>query len=112
MKTQDEILEDWSKLLLAAFELEGVEVDVNAVLSLAGVAAHSIVRPAAPLTTFIAGYAAGIAAGTAQSAEPAAMAAAMELARKLAAKYPRGEGTPDGTGPAATDTAPVVDSTE
>ncbi len=84
MKTQDQILEEWSKLLLAAFELEGVDVDVNAVLSLAGVAAHSIVRPAAPLTTFVAGYAAGQAAASGRTAEPAAMAAAIELARKLA----------------------------
>lgn len=84
MKTQDQILEEWSRLLLAAFELEGVDVDVSAVLSLAGVAAHSIVRPAAPLTTFIAGYAAGQAAASGQATEPAAMTSAIELARKLA----------------------------
>nr|WP_274707845.1 DUF6457 domain-containing protein [Arthrobacter sp. H16F315] len=28
--------------------MDGVEIDINEVLSLAGVAAHSVVRPAAP----------------------------------------------------------------
>ena len=59
MKSQDETLEEWCRALLQAYELEDVQVDVNAILSLAGVAAHSVVRPAAPLTTFIAGFAAG-----------------------------------------------------
>ncbi|MCE3294197.1 MAG: molybdopterin-guanine dinucleotide biosynthesis protein, partial [Arthrobacter sp.] len=49
MKSQDETLEEWCRLLLRAFELEDVQVDVNEVLSLAGVAAHSVVRPAAAI---------------------------------------------------------------
>lgn len=59
---QDEILRDWCTRLLAAHEIDDLEVDIHAVLGLAGRAAHSILRPAAPLTTFIAGYAAGQAA--------------------------------------------------
>ena len=58
-------------------------VDIEAVLSLAGVAAHAVVRPAAPLTTYVVGYAAGLAvaagadpaAAFTQSAEAAAAAA-------------------------------------
>ena len=38
-------------------------VDVRAVLDLARVAAHEVDRPAAPLTTFLVGYAAGQASG-------------------------------------------------
>ena len=67
MKSQDETLEDWCRALLQALELEDVEIDVNEVLALAGVAAHSVVRPAAPLTTFIAGFAAGLASGSGQA---------------------------------------------
>ena len=67
MKSQDETLEDWCRALLQALELEGVEIDVSEVLALAGVAAHSVVRPAAPLTTFIAGYAAGLASRPGQA---------------------------------------------
>ena len=67
MKSQDETLEDWCRALLQALELEDVEMDINEVLALAGVAAHSVVRPAAPLTTFIAGFAAGLASGSGQA---------------------------------------------
>ena len=72
---------------MQAFELEGVEVDINEVLSVAGVAAHSVVRPAAPLTTFIAGYAAGMARGIGQAADDTAMSAALDLARQVAKQY-------------------------
>ena len=87
VKSQEETLEEWCRTLLQAFELEGVEVDVNEVLAVAGVAAHSVVRPAAPLTTFIAGYAAGMARGIGQASDDASMNAALELARKVSKEY-------------------------
>lgn len=87
MKSQDETLEDWCRALLQAYELEDVEVDVNEVLALAGVAAHSVVRPAAPLTTFIAGFAAGMASGSGQAPDAVSMQAAMGVARALAQDY-------------------------
>ncbi|MFJ4170143.1 NTP transferase domain-containing protein [Paenarthrobacter sp. NPDC089714] len=87
VKSQDETLEEWCRTLLQAFELEGVDVDVNEILAVAGVAAHSVVRPAAPLTTFIAGYAAGMARGIGQANDDAAMAAALDLARQVAKQY-------------------------
>lgn len=91
MKSQDETLEDWCRALLQALELDGVEVDVNEVLALAGVAAHSVVRPAAPLTTFIAGFAAGLASGSGQATDAVSMRAAMAVARKLATDYAANE---------------------
>lgn len=87
VKSQEETLEEWCRTLLQAFELEGVEVDINEVLAVAGVAAHSVVRPAAPLTTFIAGYAAGMARGIGQASDDASMNAALALARKIAKEY-------------------------
>ncbi|WP_246036487.1 NTP transferase domain-containing protein [Sinomonas susongensis] len=78
----DEILRAWCAELVEAFELDGLEVDIDAVLGLAGVAAHGVVRPAAPLTTFIAAYAAGFAAGSGQAGEKTAMESAIDLARK------------------------------
>ncbi|CEA09839.1 hypothetical protein BN1051_03213 [Arthrobacter saudimassiliensis] len=80
MASQEEQLEAWSARLLRALELEGTPVDVGAVLKLAADAAHSVVRPAAPLTTFIAGYAAGVAVGSAQAPDAVAMRAAMRAA--------------------------------
>lgn len=85
LENQDEILQAWTQKLLDAFEIGDIDVDVHAVLNAAGVAAHSIVRPAAPLTTFIAGLAAGIAAGSGQAPEAVTMKAALGLAKKLAA---------------------------
>ena len=57
-------LTDWSDRLSAALGIEGVEVDIDAVLALAGTAAHAIMRPAAPVTTYLVGYAAGVAAAS------------------------------------------------
>lgn len=103
MKSQDETLEEWCRALLQAFELEGVEVDVNEVLAVAGVAAHSVVRPAAPLATFIAGYAAGMARGIGQADDDAAMAAALNLARQVAKQYADPEAAKETSGGTGTE---------
>jgi hypothetical protein len=58
-------LDAWWATLTQALGLESVPADRDAILGLAGEAAHAIVRPAAPITTFLAGYAAGRAGGTA-----------------------------------------------
>lgn len=58
-------LERWAADLRTALGLDpSVVVDVTAVLDLARVAAHAVDRPAAPLTTYLVGYAAGRAAAT------------------------------------------------
>jgi hypothetical protein len=72
----DKALDAWWATLTQALGLEDVPADRAAVLDLAGDAAHAIVRPAAPLTTFLAGYAAGLAGGSA-----ADVASALERAR-------------------------------
>ena len=63
----DAILKAWCAELVARLGLDGVEVDVDAVLSLAGQVAHAVVRPAAPLTAFVVGYAAGLQVGGAKA---------------------------------------------
>lgn len=82
MGTQQQELEDWTQRLLRAFELDGTQVDINAVLDLAAAAAHNVVRPAAPLTTFVAGLAAGLAAGSGQADESVAIRAAIRAAQR------------------------------
>ncbi|MGA7203067.1 MAG: DUF6457 domain-containing protein [Specibacter sp.] len=101
MENHDEVLQAWLAKLLEAFEIADIEVDTHAVLNLAGVAAHSIVRPAAPLTTFVAGLAAGLAAGSGQAGEGAAMAAALGLAKRLAAAEAPESGPESGNAAAA-----------
>lgn len=80
----DGILNAWADEVRAALGIDA-DVDVKAVLGLAGVAAHSVVRPAAPLTTYLVGFAAGRAA--ARGDDPAAAAAeATRIAKELAAR--------------------------
>lgn len=83
MEDRQKLLHEWTEKLLEAFEIDGTQVDIDAVLALAGKAAHGVVRPAAPLTTFVAGYAAGLAVGSGQAEEQVAMNSAMALAESL-----------------------------
>ena len=58
-------LDAWWATLTEALGLTDVPEVRDAILGLAGDAAHGVVRPAAPITTFLAGYAAGLAGGSA-----------------------------------------------
>jgi len=80
----DALLSAWADEVRAALGIDD-DVDIRAVLGLAGVAAHAIVRPAAPLTTYLVGFAAGRAAARGEDAAVAA-AAATQVARDLAAQ--------------------------
>jgi hypothetical protein len=78
----DALLETWAEEVRVALDIDAA-VDIKAVLGLAGVAAHSVVRPAAPLTTYLVGFAAGRAAASGE--DPAVAAAeASRIARELA----------------------------
>jgi uncharacterized protein DUF6457 len=68
-------LDDWVAAVAAELGIDELEVDVEQVLDLAADAAHSVVRPAAPLTTFVAGLAAGRAGGSADDVREALDAA-------------------------------------
>ena len=60
----DADLDQWVAHVAAELGIDGLDVDVDAVLDLASWAAHAVVRPAAPLTTVLAGRAAGRAGGS------------------------------------------------
>lgn len=77
-------LDDWVSQLAAELDVE-VDVDVPRLLDLSRDAAHSVERPAAPLTTFLVGYAAALSGGG-----PAAVDAAIELAGRLAHEWADG----------------------
>jgi len=93
MDDRQKLLHEWTERLLAAFEIDGTDVDIDAVLALAGKAAHGVVRPAAPLTTFVAGYAAGLAVGSGQADEDVAMRSALAVADALSAEAATEGGT-------------------
>ena len=57
-----QMLDDWVAAVKDELDV-AVDVDVTRVLDIARVAAHNVERPAAPLTTFLLGYAAGQGGG-------------------------------------------------
>lgn len=56
-------LGEWAAALEERYDLSAEQIPTDAILKLAAVAAHSVTRPAAPLTTFVAGLLAGIQGG-------------------------------------------------
>jgi hypothetical protein len=89
------VLEDWTRALLADLGL-ALDVDEGLVLDLARDAAHGVARPAAPLTTFLVGYAAGMRGGGDGEVRAAAGTASALAGRWRAG----GEGATHGDGPA------------
>ncbi|MFF7648875.1 NTP transferase domain-containing protein [Streptomyces sp. NPDC007983] len=75
------VLEEWIAAVKAELGLD-LDVDTAALLDLARDAAHGVARPAAPLTTFLVGYAAAQ-----QGGGPEALAAASRKAAALAARW-------------------------
>lgn len=74
-------LPEWSSELCTALGIE-LDVDVTEVLDLARDAAHQVERPAAPLTTFLVGYAAAHRGGSAQD-----ISDCVSIATRLAATH-------------------------
>ncbi|HET6625352.1 MAG TPA: DUF6457 domain-containing protein [Nocardioidaceae bacterium] len=62
-------LHDWIDELCDILELEDAEIDEALILDLARDAAHSVERPAAPITTFLVGYAAALRGGSVKDVE-------------------------------------------
>ena len=82
-------LHDWIDELCDVLDVEA-EVDEALVLDLARSAAHNVTRPAAPITTFLLGYAAGLAGAGPEEVERLA-----GRAQALADHWDRPAGAPD-----------------
>jgi hypothetical protein len=74
-------LPEWSSELSRELGVD-VELDIAAILDVARDAAHQVDRPAAPLTTFLVGYAAAMRGGSADD-----IAACISAASRLATAY-------------------------
>jgi Domain of unknown function (DUF6457) len=86
-------LHEWTTRLVAELGLEG-EIDEGLVLDVAREAAHNVLRPAAPLTTYLLGYAAARAGGRPEDVERIA-ARIVELAVSWGSR----DTGPEATGP-------------
>lgn len=86
------VLDEWISAVKAELGIE-LDVDTTGLLDLARDAAHGVARPAAPLTTFLVGYAAALSGGG-----PEAVAEGARKAAALAARWAEetGPATPGG----------------
>ncbi|MFD5516735.1 DUF6457 domain-containing protein [Streptomyces sp. NPDC127066] len=102
------VLDEWISAVKDELGID-LDVDTGVLLDLARDAAHGVARPAAPLTTFLVGYAAARAGGG-----PEAVAEAARKAAALALRW-ADEDTPDArpdNGSAATPPTPATPATE
>jgi hypothetical protein len=70
-----EALDDWLVALAAGLDLDPADIPVGALLDVARDVAHGVARPAAPLSTFLVGFAAARNGGTAADIEQACVTA-------------------------------------
>lgn len=104
-------LSEWARDLATVLGLDvevgaGHAIDVERVLDLAGSIAHAVMRPAAPLTAYIVGYAAGRAASETGSSGRGLDAVSAEALANAAASAERLAVTADWT--AAVDKRPAA----
>jgi hypothetical protein len=79
--TGDSVLDAWVADLAEQLGADPGDLDVQLILDVARDAAHNVMRPAAPLATFMAGYAAALrGGGAAHIADAAATASSAALA--------------------------------
>ncbi|QNP71456.1 NTP transferase domain-containing protein [Streptomyces roseirectus] len=81
IREHDHVLDEWISAVKDELGID-LDVDTTLLLDLARDAAHGVARPAAPLTTFLVGYAAARADGT-----PEAVAEATRKATALALRW-------------------------
>jgi molybdopterin-guanine dinucleotide biosynthesis protein A len=98
------VLDEWISAVKDELGID-LDVDTGVLLDLARDAAHGVARPAAPLTTFLVGYAAALAGGG-----PEAVADASRKAVALALRW-ADEDTPDAEPDAADSASPTSSTT-
>lgn len=79
-----QILDEWSQRLAQALQLLDLEIDQELLLDLARKSAGSVIHAAAPVTTFLVGYAAGLEAGTGSGGSKESSEAAIRKAADVA----------------------------
>ena len=79
-----QILDQWSQRLAQALQILDLEVDQELLLDLARKSAGTVIHAAAPVTTFMVGYAAGLEARPGSAGAKASSAAAISKAAAVA----------------------------
>lgn len=79
-----QVLDQWSNRLAQALQILDMDVDNELLLDLARKSADNVIHAAAPITTFLVGYAAGLDAGTGSAGSRAAASATVAKAARVA----------------------------
>lgn len=79
-----QVLDQWSNRMAQALQILDLNVDHELLLDLARKSADNVIHAAAPVTTFLVGYAAGLDAKTGSAGNREAAAAAVEKAARVA----------------------------
>ncbi|MET3172564.1 UNVERIFIED_ORG: hypothetical protein ABIB52_000388 [Arthrobacter sp. UYCu721] len=85
-ENEAQVLDQWTHRLAQALQILDLEVDQELLLDLARKSAGSVIHAAAPVTTFLVGYAAGLAAGDGSAGSRAGSSAAVTQAADVAFK--------------------------
>lgn len=78
-----EALNLWVRELVHHLEVEGIELDMEAVVQISDQADEAVIDPAGPVTTFLIGYVAGLAEATGQADFVTCHRAATRVAERL-----------------------------
>lgn len=79
-----QVLDQWTQRLAQALQILDLDVDQELLLDLARKSADNVIHAAAPITTFLVGYAAALDAGTGSAGSREAASAAVAKAAKVA----------------------------
>lgn len=79
-----QVLDQWSHRLAQALQILDLKVDHELLLDLARKSSDNVIHAAAPITTFLVGYAAAMDAGTGGAGNREAASAAVAKAAKVA----------------------------
>ena len=85
-ENEAQVLDEWTHRLAQALQILDLDVDQELLLDLARKAAGSVTHAAAPVTTFLVGYAAGLEAGTGSAGSKASSTAATAKAADVASR--------------------------
>lgn len=88
-----QVLDQWSSRLAQALQILDLDVDHELLLDLARKSSDNVIHAAAPITTFLVGYAAALGARTGSPGDREAAAAAVAQAARVAFQL-IGEGRP------------------
>ncbi|BAS07606.1 hypothetical protein AHiyo4_10280 [Arthrobacter sp. Hiyo4] len=83
-ENEAQVLDQWTQRLAQALQILDLDVDQELLLDLARKSAGSVIHAAAPVTTFLVGYAAGLAAGNGSAGSKEKSTAAVTQAADVA----------------------------